>query len=109
MLKINVKKHCMLRNATDTNDFLRKHGFTHWRINKLNSDKMKSITFAELEKLCTVFRCTPNDLFEWLPEKAEANGHPLTPLLPEKPNILPIENLSYAQLKDIAKIVNEKG
>jgi DNA-binding Xre family transcriptional regulator len=110
MLKLNIKKHCLLRNHSDAAAYLRHFGFTQWRAFKLTGDKVTSIPFSDIEKLCIVFRCTPNDLFEWTPNDAKDNtaDHPLTPLRPENSVDLRINSLSFAQLKEIAKIVGEK-
>jgi DNA-binding Xre family transcriptional regulator len=109
MLKLNVNKHALLRNHSDSAAYLRRFGFTHWRSQKISGEKLTSIPFADLEKLCTIFRCTPNDLFEWTPDANDtAADHPLTPLRPENSVDLRINSLSFAQLKEIAKIVGEK-
>jgi DNA-binding Xre family transcriptional regulator len=110
MLKLNINKHCQLRNEYNSAAYLRKNGFTSWRAFKLTGEKITSIPFSDIEKLCTLFRCTPNDILEWTPDSAADNhaDHPLTPLRPGNPVDLNIKTLSYAQLKDIAKIVSEK-
>lgn len=41
-----------------------------------------------MEKLCFLLHCTPNDLFEWRPDKNTlgAENHPLKALMREKPS-----------------------
>jgi DNA-binding Xre family transcriptional regulator len=110
MLKLNIHKHCRLRNYPDSAAFLRTQGMTHWISHKLANEKLKSISFADLEKLCTIFRCTPNDLLEWIPNEAgkDTSAHPLHALRPQNDFSLQVKNLSFEQLKEIAKIVGEK-
>jgi hypothetical protein len=110
MLKLNIKKHCDLRNYPDTAAFLSTQGFSHWLSNKYAAHEVESISFDDMERLCNIFRCTPNDLFEWTPadSNADTSGHPLAPLRTGQAVNLKIKSLSYEQLKEIANIVNGK-
>ena len=46
----------------------RKTGLTTSTISNLYNDKVKRLDFDTLEKLCKLFNCQPNDLFEYIPD-----------------------------------------
>ena len=110
MLKLNVKHHISLRGYDNPAGYLRKKGFSNWFSHKLLNNKLTRISFSELENLCLLFGCTPNDLFDWeenSKSKIYAN-HPLSALKKEKDTMNFISGLTYNQLKEIAKIAKEK-
>ncbi|AKC57516.1 hypothetical protein FSDG_00756 [Fusobacterium animalis 7_1] len=47
----------------------RKTGLTTSTISNLYNDKVKRLDFDTLEKLCKLFNCQPNDLFEYIPDE----------------------------------------
>ena len=47
----------------------RKTGLTTSTIANLYNDKVKRLDFDTLEKLCKLFNCQPNDLFEYIPDE----------------------------------------
>ena len=49
----------------------RKTGLTTSTISNLYNDKVKRLDFDTLEKLCKVFNCQPNDLFEYIPDNTQ--------------------------------------
>ena len=50
----------------------RKTGLTTSTISNLYNDKVKRLDFDTLEKLCKLFNCQPNDLFEYIPDNENA-------------------------------------
>ena len=111
MLKLDIDKHCRLRNFDNSAAFLRKEGFTHWTSNSLLRKDMMSIKLDDIERLCNVFKCTPNDLFEWVPDNAsdaKNENHHLSSLKKDKNVEKGINQLTFAQLKEIADIMNKK-
>lgn len=50
----------------------RKTGLTTSTISNLYNDKVKRLDFDTLEKLCKLFSCQPNDLFEYIPDNENA-------------------------------------
>ena len=49
----------------------RKTGLTTSTISNLYNDKVKRLDFDTLEKLCKLFNCQPNDLFEYIPDETQ--------------------------------------
>ena len=110
MLKLDIEHHVSLRGYENAGAFLRKQGFSNWLSHKLSNNLLTTIRLDEIEHLCTLFRCTPNDLFRWQPGKNEkdAASHPLNALNEPRADINIIGNLNYDQLKAILKIAGEK-
>ena len=88
MLKLDIHTHFRLRNTPTSPFYLRKEGgFSRGISNKLAKGNSRSISFHDLELLCKLFRCTPNDLLEWVPDNINEEkdaSHPLAPLKKEK-------------------------
>lgn len=53
-------------NGVTTYTLIYKHGFSAYTITNLRRNK--SITMNTLEKLCSVLKCTPNDIVEFIDE-----------------------------------------
>ena len=56
----------MKENGVTTYTLIYKHGFSAYTITNLRRNK--SITMNTLEKLCSVLKCTPNDIVEFIDE-----------------------------------------
>ncbi len=44
-------------------------GMSYQNFNKMINSQTKSIRYENIEALCEIFDCTPNDLFEFTEEK----------------------------------------
>lgn len=111
MLYFNVKRVLQLRGIENPYTFLMKNGFVSQTAWNLANNQIGHIKPAQMERLCLLLHCTPNDLFEW---RADANmhgveTHPLKALAREKPSPhiselvkdLPVEKMS--ELEEIIK------
>ena len=49
----------------------RRTGLTTSTISNLYNDKVKRLDFDTLEKICKLFNCQPNDLFEYIPDEIQ--------------------------------------
>ena len=56
----------MKKNGVTTYTLIYKHGFSAYTITNLRRNK--SITMNTLEKLCSVLKCTPNDIVAFVDE-----------------------------------------
>lgn len=65
MIKMNISYLLTLRGIKKPYSFLLKNGFSNHKIYKLLRDEGKSIQYKDIEHLCVIFNCTPNDIFEW--------------------------------------------
>lgn len=63
MIKLNVLK--LLEKQGKTKYWLYKQlGMSYQNFNKMVKNETKSIRYENIETLCLLFDCSPNDLFE---------------------------------------------
>lgn len=113
MLKLNINRVFAIRGVTKVVNFLVDNGFTRSSAVHLYNFEASSVKIKNLEKVCRMLKCTPNDLFEWRPREGETpldETHPLNTLRREKSNDikrlmndLPLEKLNDVEdfLKDL--------
>lgn len=111
MLIFNVKRIFELRGIEKPYTFLVKHGFANQMATNICNNKIGYVKASQMEKLCLLLHCTPNDLFEWQPNEnfTNAENHPLKALTREKPSPhisklikdLPVEKMS--ELEELIK------
>ena len=68
MIIYNFDRIFKARGVNRPFTYLTKAGFGDNFATKINRNKVKRIELKELEKLCVLLRCTPNDFLEWIPE-----------------------------------------
>ena len=109
MLILDIHTLCRLHNEPNARAYLTRKGFSYWVAHKFANSKTKSISLEDLERLCKVFKCTPNDLFEWMPDDTTDNSpdNPLALLKKEKIEIK-LSELPISKLKELAKSINIK-
>ncbi len=63
MIKLNVLK--LLEKNNKTKYWLYKQlGMSYQNFNKMVNNETKSIRYENIETICLLLNCTPNDLFE---------------------------------------------
>lgn len=113
MLKPNIQRILAGRAIDKGYTYLVKRGFSMNLAAHLNTGNMKEVHLADIEKLCLLFQCTPNELLEWAPAEKEndVETQPLRNLIRVNPkvNIRTILNaLPYAQIAEMEKMISEK-
>lgn len=115
MLILNVKRMMTLRGIDEHYAYLTRHGFVHQTAVNMVAGQTRSVKPEQLEYLCTILSCTPNDLFEWREsERAPlADDHPLRTLEREQPHRIasllsdvPVEKL--AAIKQFVEELKQK-
>jgi len=113
MLKYNFERLFQQRGIVKPLSFLLKAGFNRNFASRLINGRTNGFSPRQLEMLCNVFRCTPNDLMEWKPDKPEDvnESNRLTSLIR---SATPLFNLSaftsdmpFDTLPEFAKKVDE--
>ena len=86
MLRLNVMRILGLRGIERPYSYLRKHGFVHSTAGNIINNRVLQIRVEQIEQLCLLLTCTPNDLFEWREGKGEtiAENHPVQQLKREQ-------------------------
>jgi DNA-binding Xre family transcriptional regulator len=114
MLKLNIQRILAGRAIDRPYTYIVKQGFSKNIAARLNTGKIKQVKLADIEKLCLLFQCTPNELLEWVPAEKEndVETQPLRDLIRVNPkvNIRSLLNtLPYAQIAEMEKIISEKA
>lgn len=112
MLALNVLKLLEDRGIINPQTYLVKNGIPYYTVSRLVTNKTKNITYATLEKLCLICKCTPDDLFVWV---ADADLQLAEPVALEKlkPKPKPLstaermKHLSAEQLEQLQQFINE--
>lgn len=69
MLKLNLDRIFRVKGIDKPNQYLQKIGNSPVYASNLVREKVTSIKFYKLEQMCIKFNCTPNDLFDYIPNK----------------------------------------
>ena len=69
MLSYNLKRIFILRGISNPFSYLVDNGFSVTTASRLLHGKVNALNFKFVEKLCILFKCTPNDLLAWTPGK----------------------------------------
>lgn len=69
MLHFNILRICKARGIDRPYSFLRKHGFGVSAATRIANDHILGLSIGNIETLCLLLNCTPNDLLEWTPSK----------------------------------------
>jgi hypothetical protein len=62
--------------------YLVNHGFSGNFATAVVSNRYRRLALDDVERLCELFLCTPNDLMQWIPSKKDVDivSHPLASL-----------------------------
>ena len=83
MIKLNIERMIRMRGHSNPLRYLQEQGFPYRVCYFMLKGSVTLIKFNQLEKLCRLLHCTPNDLLEWTPkeETPEELSLPLAKLL----------------------------
>lgn len=79
MLRLDLNRIFRVKGIGKKNSYLVSRGHSSTYASHLVNNQVVSISFAKMEDLCRDFNCTPNDLFDFVPEKDSTlpEGHAL--------------------------------
>lgn len=85
MLKYNLNKLFKLRGIHYPVQFMISQGYHKDTAYRIVNNNAKGLPFYQIEDFCKWLGCTPNDLFEWYPDKGDdPNAFPeLKKLMPK--------------------------
>jgi len=86
MLTFNFNRVFKARGVERSFSYLCEQGYSPNFASRIKNNRGKQLKLDDLEKLCLLLRCTPNDLLEWKPAASLENpeSHPLGALLRDK-------------------------
>jgi DNA-binding Xre family transcriptional regulator len=114
MLKVNLQRFFAGRAIAKPYTYLVKQGFSKNIATRLNNGKLQRVDLGDIERLCVLFQCTPNDLLEWTPaaSQTDAETQPLRDLIRVNPNVnvlAVLNSLPYSKLAEVEKLISEKA
>jgi DNA-binding Xre family transcriptional regulator len=106
MINFNFDRIFKARGVDKPFTYLRKAGFSDNFATKIKNNKIRRIGFKELEKLCLLLRCTPNDLYEWTPDTDSQidDDHPIQAIRKSEKVFDLTKTLNSIPLSDLDKI-----
>jgi len=106
MLTYNIQRIFKARGVEKPYSFLRQHGFSNNFASRLKQNNIYRIDPRELEKLCVILHCTPNDLLEWTDdgEYTIDGSHPLRKLMSPDKNVDMNKTINSIPLNKVAEI-----
>ena len=112
MLTYNFKRVFRARGIEKPHAYLRKAGFSDSFASKIKNNNAKRIELRELERLCLLLKCTPNDFMEWTPEANidVVEDHPMNIL--KKPEhevdfVKTLNQVPLGKLEELDRILKE--
>ena len=113
MLRYNFDRIFKARGITRPFTYLMQSGFSDNIATKLKNNRAKRLDLETVERLCLLFKCTPNDLMEWIPDKDFENDgeHPLNAIRQSNKELdiaRTLSSIPLARLEEIDELIREK-
>jgi len=82
MLTFNFSRIFKARGIDRPFSYLVKVGYSDNFATRIVNNRIQRLNLTDVERLCELFQCTPNDLLEWIPESKDKTNdkHPLIPI-----------------------------
>lgn len=116
MLTFNFARIFKARGIERPFRYLVNAGYSDNFATRVANSKMERMNLKDVEKLCVMLQCTPNDLLEWIPSAKEVDveKHPLatlrrkgsSPQLKQMLKTAPLDKLSEIEnliIKELSK------
>ncbi len=93
--------------------YLNKNGFSVNFASRIKNNKVSRLDMKQLERLCLLLKCTPNDIMEWHQDEniSVDESHPLNEI--NRPNVeidlvKTISSIPLGKLQEIENLIKEK-
>lgn len=112
MLSLNLKRIFKARGIEQPYKFLVQSGFVPFTAHKYKNGAVEHMRLDHIEKLCILLHCTPNDIFEWVPNDLldDRADHPLQRIRRREKKIeinKLLSKMSLEKLEEIEKLISE--
>ncbi len=115
MLRFNFSRVFKARGIEKPFSYLLKSGYSDNFATRVINNRIAKLNLNDIEKLCELLKCTPNDFLEWIPDSKDFDTltHPLVSIkrgneavhLAQLLNTVPLHKLADIE----ALIKNELG
>lgn len=111
MLNLNLNRILKARGIDTPYKFLVRNGFVPFTAHKYKNGKVEHMRLDHIEKLCILLNCTPNDIFEWVPDDLldDRPDHPLQKIRKREKKLeinKLLSKMSMAQLEEVEKLLH---
>ena len=113
MLSYNFERIFKARGIERPFSYLKQAGFSDGFSTKIKNNKVIRLDLKELEKLCLLLHCSPNDFLEWTPDKGSKveKEHPIH-LIRKSGKVVDItrtlNSIPLNELDNIEQLIQEK-
>jgi hypothetical protein len=112
MLHLCLGRIFKARGIEQPYKYLVKNGFVPFTAHKYKNGKVEQIRLDHIEKLCVILNCTPNELFEWVPNDLldDYPDHPLQQIRRREKKIeinKILSKMPLHKLEEIEKLIAE--
>ena len=113
MIKYNFERIFRARGIARPFSFLQRNGFSDNFASRINNNRVARLDMKQLERLCLLLKCTPNDIMEWNPESVTDldKSHPLNEIrrpIAEVDMVKTISSIPLCQLEEIENLIKEQ-
>jgi hypothetical protein len=113
MLHFNFTRLFRARGINTPSKFLVQHGFSDKFAARVVRNDFRKLNIDDVEKLCEIFLCTPNDLLQWTPDSktSDPGTHPLAPLMRDEKVMdltRTLNSVPFERLLEIEKLIQEE-
>jgi DNA-binding Xre family transcriptional regulator len=112
MLQFNFNRLFKAKGIDKPTSYLIRNGYSDNFATKVVHNNFRRLNLDDVERLCELLSCTPNDMLQWIPDKdADLTTHPLAPILhTEKVMDLSrtLNSVPFSKLLEIEKIIQSE-
>lgn len=112
MIIFNFDRIFRARGIQRKFSFMRQAGYSEHFSSKVANNRLTRISAKDLERICVLLRCSPNDICEWIPNNDEHvdENHPLNEIRRTRP-FMDIANklnhVPFSQLEEIEEAIQQ--
>ena len=113
MLHFNFTRLFRAKGIHTPSKYLVQHGFSDKFATRVVRNDFRKLNIDDVEKLCEIFLCTPNDLLQWTPDSktSDPTTHPLAPLMRDEKVMdltRTLNSVPFERLLEIEKLIQEE-
>lgn len=113
MIKYNFDRIFKARGIEKPFTYLTNAGFSDNFATKVKNNRIKRLGLKELEKLCLLLHCTPNDFYEWIPDAdSQVDKDHALHLIRKSDKVFDLtrtlNSVPLGELDKIEELINEK-